>query len=194
MPWYFAGPDAKPVGPFSVQELHERRVNGAVTPETYVLEHTGSGTQGLTWKRYREVFPTDLPPTTATATPAIPAPLPGHPLFPSAKPAAFSNPYHPSRPSNAWCAWGFGLGLTGFFLSFFCIGFFLALPSLVLCIVGLVQVRRNPAQSGQGLAVAGLILSSIAVLISLIIIASLAVPMWKASELTVTEQTSNDSD
>ena len=41
MPWYYAGPDAKPVGPVTLNELHACRVRGIVTPETYVIEHTG---------------------------------------------------------------------------------------------------------------------------------------------------------
>ena len=41
MPWYYAGPEAKPVGPLSVEELHARHLSGAVTAETYVIEHTG---------------------------------------------------------------------------------------------------------------------------------------------------------
>jgi hypothetical protein len=133
--------------------------------------------------------------------PAPPVAQP-HPLFPSAAPAqhpvfpptARPDPYYNVKPTNGWCAWGFGLGLAGFFFSFACgIGLLLALPSLLLCIVGLAQVHKNREQAGQGLAVAGLILSGVALLISLIIILSLAIPMIKAHSLTVTEQTSNDS-
>jgi uncharacterized membrane protein len=58
----------------------------------------------------------------------------------------------------------------------------------------LVQVTRNREQSGQGLAIAGLILSSIALLISLIFILSFALPILKAHGLTVTEETTTDSE
>jgi hypothetical protein len=216
MPWYYAGPEAKPVGPISAEELQARRLQGVITPETYVIEHTGQPGENLAWKRYREIFPTSpsLPPIPALATPtpapvptiptATPAPQP-HPLFPSATPAstpqsvfpatARPDPYYQIKPTNSWCAWGFGLGLAGFFFSFACgLGLLLALPSLLLCIVGLAQVHKNREQSGQGLAIAGLILSGIALIIAFIFILAFAVPMIKAHGLTVTEQTSNDSE
>jgi len=214
MPWYYAGPEAKPVGPLSVEELHARHVSGTVTAETYVIEHTGQPMENWAWKHYHEVFPTNLPPVPPApailpASPGAPPQanppqvIPPHPLFPSAAPAQHSvfapatrpDPYYNVKPTNGLCAWGFGLGLAGFFFSFACgIGLLLALPSLLLCIVGLVQVHKNREQAGQGLAIAGLILSGVALLISLIFIISLSIPMLKAHGLTVTEQTSNDSE
>ena len=214
MPWYYAGPEAKPVGPLSVDELHARHVSGAVTAETYVIEHAGQPSENWAWKRYREVFPTNLPPVPPVpailAAPPVAQAVPPqvtapHPLFPSAAPVgsphsvfpatARPDPYYTVKPTNSWCAWGFGLGLAGFFFSFACgTGVLLALPSLLLCVMGLAQVHKNREQSGQGLAVAGLILSGLALIISLIIILSLAMPFMKAHGLTVTEQTSNDSE
>ena len=206
MPWYYAGPEAKPVGPLSVEELHDRRVSGVVGADTYIIEHTGPGTENLAWKRYKEVFPTNLPPTPPIPAPPLPV-LPAapaiqpHPLFPSAAPSATTHPsvthpsYHPARPTNGWCAWGFVLGLIGFFFSFvWGTGLLLALPSLLLCIIGLVQVRKNHTNGGQGLAIAGLILSCLAVVFSLLIAVWVDLPMIKAHEQTVTEQTSNDSE
>jgi hypothetical protein len=99
------------------------------------------------------------------------------------------------KPTNGWCGWGFGFGLAAIVFSFACgIGLFPALLSIPLCIIGLVQVHKHREQAGQGLAIAGLILSGIAVLISLIFVISLAVPIMKAHGLTVTEETSNDSE
>jgi hypothetical protein len=220
MPWYYAGPEAKPVGPLSVEELQARRLHGAVTPETYVIEHTGQPVENLAWKRFRYVFPTSpvlpplpvIPPLTPPApvppippTPTAPTAAQPHPLFPSAAPTGAApsvfppthrpDPYYQIKPTNPWCAWGLALGLLGFIFSFACgIGLFLSLPSLLLCIVGLVQVHKNREQSGQGLAIAGLILSGIALVIAFIIILAFAIPMIKAHGLTVTEQTSNDSE
>jgi len=210
MPWYYAGPEAKPVGPVSLAELHARRVRGTVKPETYVIEQTGQPLEGLAWKRYQEVFPSNpslppLPPLIPTPPVAPPPPAAqGHPLFPSAPvtgqppgypPGARPDPYYNVKPTNGWCGWGFGFGLAAIVLSFACgIGLFPALLSIPLCIIGLVQVHKHREQAGQGLAIAGLILSGIAVLISLIFVISLAVPIMKAHGLTVTEETSNDSE
>jgi hypothetical protein len=115
-----------------------------------------------------------------------------HPVFP---PGTRPDPYYNVKPTNGWCAWGFGLGLAGFFFSFACgIGVFPALLAFPLCIVGLAQVHKHREQAGQGLAVAGLILSGMALIISVIFIVSMAMPIMKAHGLTVTEQTSNDSE
>jgi hypothetical protein len=243
MPWYYAGPEAKPVGPVSAEQLQALCAGGTITPETFVIEHTGPGAANLAWRRYREVFPgtptlppipghpTTLPPFApapvypaagypATATPPAPvAPAPGtipapnpsapgqvptHPLFPSAVPpgsaAAYPQPvmpgaYPPIRPTNSWCAWGFALSLIGFCFAWCCgIGILPALAAVVLCIIGLVQVNKNRHEGGLGLAVSGLIFSGVAVLISVAIIAWFFPSMLKAHGLTVTEQTSNDSE
>src|ERR1700691_6644884 len=176
MPWYYAGPEAKPIGPVSVEELHACRVSGVVKPETYIIEHTGQVSENLAWKRYQDVFPSSpsLPSLPSPPTPPLPPQVitpqvnPPHPLFPSAvspqhpvfPPGTRSDPYYNVKPTNGWCAWGFGLGLAGFFLSFACgVGVLPALFALPLCIVGLAQVHKKREQAGQGLAVAGLILS-----------------------------------
>jgi hypothetical protein len=208
MPWYYAGPDAQPVGPVSVEELHARRLNGTILPETYVIEHTGHPQENWAWKHYREVFPTNLAPVhpplpPPVVVPPVPPPAP-HPLFPSAGPSNYPpvphsptgpDSYYKIKPTNKWCGWGFGLAFASCFFSLFCgIGLFLALPALFFSIVGLAQVHKNREQAGVGLGIAGLCLSSVALLISLICILYLAIPIIKAHEQTTTEQTSNDSD
>jgi hypothetical protein len=202
MPWYYAGPEAKPIGPLTAEELHALRGSGAVTADTFVIEHTGSGAADLAWKRYREIFPADPAPApspgpapTPAIAPTVPAPAPAapapHPLFPSSGlPAALPA----VRPTNSWCAWGFGLSLAGFFFSCLCIGALPALVSLVLCAVGLVQVSRNREQSGQGLAIFGLILSVLALLAAAAILCFCYTHGTFTHGLTITEQTSNDSE
>lgn len=175
MSWYYAGPEAKPVGPVTLEEIHACRANGAIGPETYVIEHTDQGIMG-TWRHYREVFPESAP---LPPVPSAPAPPPLQTLFPSASPArppvpapmipphAAPHGHYPARPTNAYCAWGFGLGIAGFILSFACgIGFLLAAPALVLCILGFAQVQQRGDQSGRGLSAAGAVLAILGLLIS----------------------------
>jgi hypothetical protein len=216
MPWYYAGPEAKPVGPLSAEQLHALRASGTISTDTFIIEHTGTGAANLAWKRYGELFPATpvFPPVPAVPAPVPavpPAPLPAaaipapHPLFPSAGPSAAAHPvfpagtipaaYSPLKPTNGWCAWGFGLSLIGFFFAFICgIGLIPALISFILCIVGLVQVSRNQTQSGQGLAIGGLIFSGIGLLVAIGLISWFMGPILKAHGITVTEQTSNDSE
>lgn len=206
MPWFYAGPEAKPVGPLSLDELHARRLNGTLSPETYVLERTGQPNESLAWKRYADVFPTSpnlppLPPLSSLSQPqpAVSTPSP-HPLFPSAAstpgPLHSSTPlpnphYYPVRKTNLYCSWGFGLGVAAFFLSFACgVGVLPAIPALFACIMGLMQVHQHRDQAGQRRAIAGLLLSSFALLISVILILTLSIRLIKEREQTTTEQTS----
>ena len=100
------------------------------------------------------------------------------------------------RPTNFYCGWGFALALASPFLALITCGFggLLAFPALLFCIVGLAQVHRNRAQSGQGLAVSGLFFSILALLILTGFFFWLGVPLIKGHGLTVTEETTNDSD
>ena len=216
MPWYYAGPEAKPLGPVSTEQLQGLFASGSITSETFVIEHTGPGAANLAWKRYREVFPatTALPPIppappapTAPMPGAVPAPVPSapHPLFPSAATAHAGHPaypppahpgaYAPIRPTNSWCAWGFALSLVGFCFAFACgIGLIPALIAVALCIIGLVQVNKHREEGGMGLAVTGLIFSCVALIIVAVLVAVFAPSILKGHGLTVTEQTSNDSE
>lgn len=115
MPWYYEGPESKPVGPVTLEELQARRLSGEISSETYVIEHTGQPGESLAWKRYAEIFPatsnvSSLPPVPPAPTawpiqPPVPVPpAPGvppapHPLFPSAAPApSASAPGTPPAP------------------------------------------------------------------------------------------------
>lgn len=209
MPWYYAGPEAKPVGPVTLEELHALRVSGVLSPETYVIEHTGQAADAMTWKRYREAFPAN--PAPPLPPPFSPVPLPPpppqatkpapHPLFPSAAPVHDLRPVShqlaatsSTRISNAWCQWGFWLGLASLPLLLACgFGALVALPALFLCVIGLVQVLHHPEQAGRGLAITGLLCAALALIITLLCLA-VAVPAYlKAHGQTVTEQSTNDS-
>jgi len=233
MPWYYAGPEAKPVGPISVEELHACKLRGTISAETYVIEQKGQPGEAITWRRYRDVFPDSpslppvptfspppVPPATPPASPApafVPsAPLPPtatppvnspHPLFPSAAPlpgqhpvfapGARPDPYYnkPAHPTNGFCAWAFWLGLASFFLSLFCgLGVFVAPFSILFGIIGLAQVHSHREQGGQYQAIWGIVLAFIALVIAAIFIFAVDLPFFRAHGLTVSEQTSNDSE
>ena len=212
MQWYYAGLDAKPVGPISSEELQARRLSGAVTPETYVIEYVGQPGDALAWKRYREVFPSIAIPSPVRALPppppvAPPVPTQPHPLFPSASvtpkvpvrplPSAGHLPGFHARTTNPWCTWGFGLGLASLFLLLPSCGLtaFLAILAAGISIVGILQVQHDPAQSGRGLAFGGLALSAATILI-IVIVLIIAVPsiLKGRALITTTEQSTNDSD
>jgi hypothetical protein len=195
MSWYYAGPEAKPVGPVSLEEIHARRLSGLITPETYIIEQNGQPGVTPTWRRYREIFPESaaMPPSLPPIPPALPhsaippAPpaMPINPLFPSAPhaphpvyvpptvPQAAPHGHYPARRTNACCAWGFGLGIASFILCGS--GLILGLPALVICILGFAQVQQRPEQSGRGLAVAGGVLALLAILLSIVVL-SYAIP------------------
>ena len=134
-----------------------------------------------------------------------PAPPQAHPLFPSATPGATPpltypasarpDPYHNIRRTNICCVAGCIFGVIAFLLSFACgVGLFPALLAIIFCVVGLVQVHKHPEQAGQRRAIAGLILAIVALIIAVVMFIYLGLPMIKAHEITVTEQTSNDSE
>jgi len=214
MPWYYVGPDAKPIGPISLEELRARRAAGTLSPETYVIEVPSQGGP-KDWRHYRELFPSSDPLPVLPAIPPVPTSLPPaaapHPLFPSAVPSAplqspggpvftgthpssYNPPHHAPGMLNPWCAWGFGLGLAGLPCLVCGAGVFLALGGLAASIVGLTQVNKNRAQQGRGLAIGGIAASLITLLIVLAIGIAMAVSSIRTSVQMTTEQTSNDTD
>jgi hypothetical protein len=216
MPWYYAGSEAKPVGPVTLDELHAKRVSGVISPETYIIEQTGQPDPSWTWKRYREIFPTSpsLPPIPtipaspeAQAQPTAATSAPVNPLFPSAAagpatPSPFPaaqlqrpDPYYATKETNSSCSWGFGLGLASPFLLPFCgLGVLLAFASIFLSIRGMLQLRHHREQSGHGLAIAGFLFSGLTLIVTLLALALLVPNAVTFHEQTTTEQTSNDSE
>ena len=215
MPWYYVGPDAKPVGPISLEDLQARRGNGAIAPETYIIEAPIHGAP-KDWRRYRELFPDtsalpplpSLPPVpVAPAAAASPHPLfpsavpastvasPGGPVFTGTHPSAYNPPYHqPVARTNACCAWGLGLSLAGLPCLFCGLGIFLALAGLALSVIGLIQVNRNHDQHGRGLAMGGIIAAIFTfLLVPVLVYFWMSSPGRTVVQMT-TEQTSNDSD
>jgi hypothetical protein len=208
MSWYYVGPDAKPVGPISLEDLQSRRGSGAVGPETYVIE-APAGSAPKEWRRYRDVFPPPavLPPVPAAAgvPPASmgiphpifpsslpPTPSPGGPVFTGTHPSAYRLP---GGKSNGWCSWGFGLSLASLPLMLCAgLGVLVAVAALVASIIGLVQVGHHRDQHGRGLAVSGLVISLLSLLCAAALIVAIVSNSMHGTLQMTTEQTSNDSD
>ncbi len=62
----------------------------------------------------------------------------------------------------------------GFAIAGFVLAFFMPLIGLVLSIVGLVKSKKDFGGSGKGLAIAGIVISGVAILIYIIVFASFA--------------------
>jgi len=201
MSWYYAGPDAKPVGPIELNELQARRASGILSPETYVLEYVGAPGDQRAWKRYKELFPSipslpQSPPATQLPTVPVVPPVQPHPLFPSAA-SAINPTLPPPQRANPWCSWGFGLGLTSFILLFLTCGLAspLSLPALIVSAVGLFQVQHDPKQTGRNLAFGGLFFSAVTLFLAIILLAIAVPAILKGHGLiTTTEQSSSDSE
>jgi hypothetical protein len=209
MSWYYVGPDAKPVGPISREELQSRRDAGAIAPETYVIE-APPGSAPKEWLRYRDVFPATPPASTLPPLPVVPPATPTmgipHPLFPSAAPAApspggpvftGSHPASyrlPATRTNTWCAWGLGLGIASLPLLLCGIGPLLAIAGIVTSIVGLVQVGHHRDEQGRGMAIAGLVLSVLSVILAIALACAVMAGSMRSTLQMTTEQTANDSD
>ena len=210
MPWYYAGPEAKPVGPLTLEEIYARRLSGAITPETYVIEQPATGGSAPAWRRFREIFPATVSSGVASAGPIPPVPpLPeAHPLFPSAaqiptpqplpipppviEPHAAPHGHYSVLPTNKTCAWGFGLGILSFVLCFACgLGLLVALPALIICILGFIQVQHRGDQSGRGLAAAGAVLAGIAIILSIIFLAFAIPAMIRSNSQADTQQSAD---
>ena len=78
----------------------------------------------------------------------------------------------PPRKTNTFAMLGFVLSLV-FAVLALCINIFGPI-SLALSIVGLVQIRKNPNQGGKGLAIAGIVISSLVIFWMIFVILFLA--------------------
>ena len=101
---------------------------------------------------------------------AYPPPPPGQ--WPGYGPGGFPPPppgYGPSR-TNGLAVAALVLGILGFLSSWFILG---ALPAIVGLILGIIAISRSAKthQSGKGMAIAGTILSGIALVIATIVFA-----------------------
>lgn len=72
-------------------------------------------------------------------------------------------PYVPQPPQKTN-----GLAIAGFATSFLALCCWFLPVGLVLSIVALVQINKNPQQGGKGLAIAGIVISAVCMFIGLL--------------------------
>ncbi len=64
--WYYADSENKPVGPLTAEAIHQKRAQGLISFDTYLIDDPG--TPGKAWRLYRDCFPEHvLPPTPAVS-------------------------------------------------------------------------------------------------------------------------------
>jgi len=142
------GADQNEYGPITAEQvrqwLAEGRLNGLSK-----IQVDGSGE----WKQLR-----DMPEFSALQPPSQPPVAPGAPQ-PLQPPSSAGAP-----SANPLAAWALGTGIASLVCCSFLI---LSLVSIVLGIVALSQLNRNPNQTGRGMAIAGIVLGCISLLMGI---------------------------
>ena len=145
------GADDREYGPISLEQLRQWQAQGRVDAKTRILVAGETN-----WKTVA-----DLPELTAAAPPpSIPQPI---------QPLTGQNAIGSGQKTNGFAVAGFVLGLCSLF-SFCCCALLpLNLLGLTFSIIGLMQINRQPENyNGKGLAIAGLIISGLSLLFSIV--------------------------
>jgi hypothetical protein len=133
------GADQKEYGPVSAEHVRQWIQEGRLNGASKIQPEGGA-----IWMLVRDV------PEFAALLPPPPPPIAIH-----AAPAPAA--------TNPMAQWALGLGI----FSFACCQI-LSPVAIVLGAIALSQIRQNPAQPGRGAAIAGIVLGSLALLLSLI--------------------------
>lgn len=140
------GADQKEYGPITAEQLRQWISEGRINANTKV-QLEGSGV----WKSASEF------PEFATALPAGAPPTVGAPITMSMAPA-------PPR-ANQMAVWAMVTGI----ISLICCQF-LGPLSLILGIIALSQIKKDPQQTGSGFAIAGIVLGILSLIIFVVCI------------------------
>ena len=145
------GADGREYGPISLEQLRQWHAEGRVNAQTRVLV-TGEAN----WKTIAELA------ELAAAVPSFATP---QPIRPPTGPSLTGLP----QRTNGFAIAGLILGIFSFVLAFCCCG---GLPfnllGLIFSLVGLSQINGRPeVYSGKGAAIAGVIISSLSLLLGI---------------------------
>jgi hypothetical protein len=143
------GADQKEYGPITADQLRQWISEGRINASTKV-QTEGAGV----WKCISEL------PEFAAALPASVPPAPGTPSQIAMAPAA-------AKP-NQMALWAMIIGI----ISLLCCQI-LGPVSIVLGIVALSQIKKNPQQTGSGFAITGIVLGVLSLIIAVVGIAIL---------------------
>jgi hypothetical protein len=142
------GADGKEYGPISLEVLRQWMAEGRANAETRVLP------EGVTeWKtvaslpELKIIAPTASIPTNAPATISLP----------------------PRPRNNSYAVAGLTLGILGMTVGLCCCyGFPFSIPGLICSTIGLNKIKQDPVnEQGRGLAIAGLVLSIVAIVLGI---------------------------
>ena len=144
------GADGKEYGPITTDQLRQWIAEGRANAQTKVLPEGAAE-----WKSLAEIPAlAALLAATPVAAP-VPAPLPT--LAP--------------RRTNAMAVVGMVMGILSIMLVCCCHGLPFNLLGIIFSVVALSQIKQDPVnQQGKGMAIAGLILSLLSVLLSIILL------------------------
>lgn len=149
------GADGREYGPISAEQLHrwisEGRANAATPTRAEGDPHWKTLAQ---FTEFSNVF-------------AVPA---------SANPVPFSPPrYGPARQTNSFAVMGMVFGILSVTGGLCCYGLPFNILGLIFSLVALAQIKSNPGiYHGQGMAIAGIILSLLGLLVMLGLISLVA--------------------
>jgi hypothetical protein len=156
------GGDGKEYGPISAEGLRQWVIEGRVDAQTRVLPEGEAE-----WKTLGEI--PELAPVLPRASPPplAPPPLPATHLGPRMNPLAQA---------------GMTLGILSLTLGVCCYGLPFNVAGLVCSISALSQINKDPQrEQGKGMAIAGLVLSILSLLLSLVVFVMLVIfgsPNW----------------
>lgn len=154
MTYRIVGTDGKIYGPVTVEQLRQWLAQRRVDQRTPVLM---DGASDWTVLGLLPEFAADFP----ASQPASPPP------FPSAAPTAPTAPGVAGAPlrNNGFAVWGFVCGLISCLCCCCCP---INILGLIFSLIGLVQINAHPTeQGGKGFAIAGIVCSSVSLLMSL---------------------------
>ncbi len=139
------GADGRQYGPVSADQLRQWIAQARVNSQTLV-QAEGSAD----WKRLGE-FPEFSPPA-PPVSPPVPPPTASAPL-------TVSTPTFPPK-TNGMAIAGLTMGIVGMTIGWLCCGPLFSILGIVFSSIGLSQINRDPTrQTGQGVAIGGLVLS-----------------------------------